>query len=108
MALVNGNILTLDANNTVAGSIQITDGRITAITPHGGNDANEVIDLKGATVIPGLNDPHIHFIRLGIDPGYGVRDIEVAQSITELQQIIADRARTVPAQAFITCIGGWN
>jgi len=36
------------------------------------------------------------------------RDIEVAQSINELQQIIADRATTVPAQAFITCIGGWN
>src|SRR5262249_33520028 len=42
------------------------------------------------------------------DPGYGVRDIEVAQSISELQQIIAARATTVPAQAFITCIGGWN
>jgi predicted amidohydrolase YtcJ len=108
LALVNGNILTLDAKNTVAGSIAITDGRITAITPHGGHDADEVIDLRGATVIPGLNDSHIHFIRLGIDPGYGVRDIEVAQSINELQQIIADRARTVPAQAFITCIGGWN
>src|SRR5215831_10511903 len=108
LALVNGNILTLDANNTVAGSIAITDGRITAITPHGGHDANDVIDLKGATVIPGLNDSHIHFIRLGIDPGYGVRDIEVAQSIGELQQMIAARATTVPAQAFITCIGGWN
>src|SRR5262245_28632425 len=108
LALVNGNILTLDANNTVAGSIAITDGRIAAVTPHGGADASQVIDLKGATVIPGLNDSHIHFIRLGIDPGYGVRDIEAAQSINELQQIIAGRATTVPAQAFITCIGGWN
>src|SRR5262249_33762477 len=66
LALVNGNILTLDANNTVAGSIAITDGRIAAVTPHGGADASQVIDLKGATVIPGLNDSHIHFIRLGI------------------------------------------
>ena len=32
LALVNGNILTLDANNTVAGSIAITDGRIAAVT----------------------------------------------------------------------------
>ena len=31
LALVNGNILTLDANNTIAGSIAITDGRITAV-----------------------------------------------------------------------------
>ena len=110
LALVNGNILTLDERNTVAGSIAITDGRITSVSRggYGGQNANQVIDLRGATVIPGLNDSHIHFIRLGIDPGYGVRDIEVAQSIGELQQIIANRARTVPAGSFITCIGGWN
>src|ERR1051325_4272521 len=108
LLLVNGNILTLDANNTTAGSIAITDGRITAVNPHGMGNANQTIDLRGATVIPGLNDSHIHFIRVGIDPGYSVRDIEVAQSIGEVQAIIASRARTVPAGAFITCIGGWN
>lgn len=110
LVLFNGNILTLDANNTVAGSIAITDGRITAVYRNGGGvgNANQLIDLRGATVIPGLNDSHIHFIRVGIDPGYGVRDIEVAQSIGEVQAIIANRTRTVPAGAFITCIGGWN
>src|SRR5262249_44403625 len=108
LILVNGNILTLDANNTVAGSIAITDGRITAVNAHGAGNTNQLIDLRGATVIPGLNDSHIHFIRAGIDPGYGVRDIEVAQSIGEVQAIIANRATTVPAGAFITCIGGWN
>jgi predicted amidohydrolase YtcJ len=110
LGLVNGNFLTLDSKNTVARSVAIIDGRIAAVMsdPYGARDANEVIDLGGATVIPGLNDSHIHFIRLGIDPGYGVRDIEVAQSIGELQEIIFDRAKTVPAQAFITCIGGWN
>src|SRR5262249_30465185 len=110
LVLHNGNILTLDGKNTIAGSIAITDGRITAVDRfgHGMGNADQVIDLRGATVIPGLNDSHIHFIRLGIDPGYGVRDIEVAQSIGEVQAIIASRARTVPAGAFITCIGGWN
>jgi hypothetical protein len=110
LVLVNGNILTLDEHNTTAGSIAITNGRITAVNRdgHGMGNATQMIDLRGATVIPGLNDSHIHFIRLGIDPGYGVRDIEVAQSIGEIQAIIANRARTVPAGAFITCIGGWN
>jgi predicted amidohydrolase YtcJ len=110
LALVNGNFLTLDSKNTVARSVGIAGGRIMMVTPdpYWTGGANEVIDLRGATVIPGLNDSHIHFIRLGIDPGYGVRDIEVAQSIAELQEIIHDRAKTVPAKAFITCIGGWN
>jgi predicted amidohydrolase YtcJ len=110
LALVNGNFLTMDAKNTIARSVTIADGRIVTVSsdPFGAKEANGVIDLRGATVIPGLNDSHIHFIRLGIDPGYGVRDIEVAQSIAELQEIIFDRAKRVPAQAFITCIGGWN
>ncbi len=109
LALVNGNILTLDPVNTVARSISITDGRITRVASDNGvANANRVIDLRGATVIPGLNDSHIHFIRLGINPGYSVRDIEVAQSIGEVQKIISARAATVPAQQFITCIGGWN
>jgi predicted amidohydrolase YtcJ len=110
LALVNGNFLTLDSKNTVARSVGISGGRIIMVTPdpYWTGGANQVIDLRGATVIPGLNDSHIHFIRLGIDPGYGVREIEVAQSIAELQEIIFDRAKRVPAQAFITCIGGWN
>jgi hypothetical protein len=109
LALVNGNILTLDTVNTVASSISITNGRITRVASDNGvANANQVIDLRGATVIPGLNDSHIHFIRLGINPGYSVRDIEVAQSIGELQKIIFARTATVPGQQFITCIGGWN
>src|SRR5215831_13056230 len=47
LALVNGNILTLDANNTVAGSIAITDGRITAVNAHGAGNTNQLIDLRG-------------------------------------------------------------
>jgi predicted amidohydrolase YtcJ len=62
---------------------------------------------EGATD-PGLIDSHIHFIRCGINPGHEVRIIETATSIAELQQMISDRARTVPAGEFITCIGGWN
>jgi predicted amidohydrolase YtcJ len=109
LALVNGNILTLDGRNTVARSLSIKDGRIVSVSRDGGaGSARKTVDLRGATVIPGLIDSHIHFIRLGIDPGYGVRTIEAAQSIHELLQLVSDRAKTVPSGAFITCLGGWN
>src|SRR5262249_5928714 len=99
LARVNGNILTLHPANAVARSISITNGRIRRVASDNGvANANQVIDLRGATVMPGLNDSHIHFIRLGINPGYSVRDIEVAQSIGELQKIISARTATVPAQ----------
>ncbi|MBO0771518.1 MAG: amidohydrolase family protein [Actinobacteria bacterium] len=107
LLLTNGNVLTLDGRSTVASSVSIRDGRITAVG-RGGGGAQQVVNLRGATVIPGLNDSHIHFIRLGTNPGYGVRDIEVAQSIGEMQQIISERAKTVPEGQFITCFGGWN
>lgn len=107
LLLTNGNVLTLDGRSTVAKSVSIRDGRITAVGGSTGG-AKQIVNLRGATVIPGLNDSHIHFIRVGTNPGYSVRDIEVAQSIGELQQIISERAKTVPEGQFITCFGGWN
>ena len=66
------------------------------------------IDLGGRTVVPGFFDAHVHYTRAGVNPGYEARRIERAFSIAEVQEAIAKRAESVPAGAFITCIGGWN
>src|SRR5262245_16381747 len=110
LALINGKFLTLDDKDSVASAVAIRDGRIAEIgrTAHTIGSCTHTIDLRGATVIPGLIDSHVHFIRCGINPGHEVRIIETATSITELQQMISDRARTVPPGDFITCVGGWN
>src|SRR4029434_466405 len=60
------------------------------------------------TVIPGLNDCHVHFLRAGQLPAYQVRIIETATSLAELLQMIAERTLSVPAGQFITNVGGWN
>jgi predicted amidohydrolase YtcJ len=110
IALINGKFLTMDDKNTVVSAVAIRDGRIAEIGRHAQaiGPCAHTINLRGATVIPGLIDSHVHFIRCGINPGHEVRIIETATSISELQQMIFDRARTVPAGDFITCIGGWN
>jgi len=110
LALVNGKFLTMDDKDSVISAVAIHDGRIAEIGRHAQalGPCAQTINLKGATVIPGLIDSHVHFIRCGINPGHEVRIIETATSIAELQQMISDRARTVPAPDFITCIGGWN
>ncbi len=109
--LVNGRFLTLDAHNSVVSAIGIRDGRIVEIGRGGAlGPCGRTINLKGATVIPGLIDSHVHFIRCGQNPGHEVRIIETAASVGELQQMIGARIRELDVRAgeFITCVGGWN
>jgi predicted amidohydrolase YtcJ len=110
LALINGKFLTLDDKNSVVSAVAIRNGRIAEVGRHAQaiGPCAQTINLRGATVIPGLIDSHVHFIRCGINPGHEVRIIETATSIAELQQMISDRARTVPVGDFITCVGGWN
>jgi len=110
LALINGRFLTMDDKDSVVSAVAIRNGRIA----EGGRHAQAIgpcaqtINLRGATVIPGLIDSHVHFIRCGLNPGHEVRIIETASSIAELQQMISERAQTAPPGEFITCAGGWN
>lgn len=71
--LYNANIHTLDSSNPFASAILIAGGRIIAV---GTKDQLESLahgkvekqDMKGATILPGLTDAHIHmqFYSLGL------------------------------------------
>jgi predicted amidohydrolase YtcJ len=112
LALVNGRFLTMDEKDSVVSAVAIRNGRIAEVGRHAQaiGPCAHTINLRGATVIPGLIDSHVHFIRCGQNPGHEVRIIETATSIAELQQMIVERikALSVPAGEFITCVGGWN
>ena len=64
----NGKIITVDANFSIVSAMAVKDGRIVATgTSEGiqklGVEGSKLIDLKGRTVIPGLIDNHLHFMR---------------------------------------------
>lgn len=107
VSLVNGKFV--DGRGQVGTTMTIRNGRIAAVgkTIPLAPDAR-TIDLGGRTVVPGLFDGHVHYTRAGVNPGYEARRIERASSIAELQEAIAERAKSVPPGQFITCIGGWN
>jgi predicted amidohydrolase YtcJ len=107
LVLTNGKFV--DGRGQVGTTLTIRNGRIAAIGKPGivAPDARK-IDLGGRTVVPGFFDGHVHYTRAGVNPGYEARRIERAFSIKELQEAIAQRARSVPPGQFITCIGGWN
>ncbi len=71
IVLLNGELFTMDENNPWAGSISITGNIISGVYSKGtgaerdaGPDTR-VIDLKGAFVVPGFIDGHVHFNSAG-------------------------------------------
>jgi predicted amidohydrolase YtcJ len=105
LRLTNGKIATMDRRNSIVSSVTIQNGRFEnadKLSP-----CTKVINLRGRTVVPGLIDNHNHIVLLGLRPGYDTR-LEAAASIADVQNLIRARAKTVPPDAFITAMGGWN
>src|SRR5215207_832120 len=72
LILVNGRVLTVDANDRIAQAVAIAGNRIVAVGTTAeveraaAPDARR-IDLRGQTVTPGLLDAHAHFSGGGAD-----------------------------------------
>jgi predicted amidohydrolase YtcJ len=110
LRLTNGRIVTMDRQGSTVSEVTIQDGRFTAVGARGGqrlSPCTREINLRGRTAVPGLIDNHNHIVLLGIRPGYHT-PLESAASIADVQATIRARAKSVPAGAFITSMGGWN
>lgn len=108
--LVHGKIHTFDAQDRVVSEVTIQEGRIAYVGSAGGHKLDpctKVIDLHGRTVVPGLIDDHNHFVLFSQRPGYDVM-VETATSIPEAMAMLKERAKTVPAGAWVTAIGDWT
>ena len=108
LALVNGQIHTMDESNSVASSVLIRAGRFVAINPDNASldECTTVIDLDQRTVIPGLIDNHVHYIRIANRPGYDHRELEVMFTIEDALSSISRKAESIPGGSLITTIGG--
>ena len=93
-------------------AIAITDGKITAT----GNErdifrlrgpATKVIDANGRTVIPGLNDSHMHPIRGGLNYNMELR-WDGVPSVTDALRMLRDQAQRTPAPQWVRVVGGWT
>ena len=63
--LINGKILTADAQFSIQQALAVRDGKIEAVGTNAAirkaaGPKSQVIDLGGRTVIPGLIDSHMH------------------------------------------------
>jgi predicted amidohydrolase YtcJ len=108
LALVNGQIHTMDERDSVVSSVLIRGGRFVALDPEDTafDDCTKVVDLEQRTVIPGLIDNHVHYIRIANRPGYDHRDLEVTFTLADALSSIQQKTESVPLGSLITTIGG--
>jgi predicted amidohydrolase YtcJ len=67
----------------------------------------KVIDGKGRTVIPGLNDSHMHPIRGGLNYNMELRWDGVS-SLADALRMLKEQAARTPAPQWVRVIGGWT
>ena len=98
LLLVNANVLTIDPARPRAGAVAVRGDRIAGVYDGDpGVRAANVIDLKGATLLPGFHDAHNHMI------GFGLTLTEADLRVTSLEELYA----RVEAQARTTPEGEW-
>jgi predicted amidohydrolase YtcJ len=110
--VTHGKILTVDRDFRVVEALAIDAGRIIArgtsaeMARYAGRNTR-IIDVAGATVIPGLIDNHFHFTR-GADTWHQQVRFEGVGSRREALAILAAKAASVPAGGWIMVQGGWT
>ncbi|MDR7049434.1 putative amidohydrolase YtcJ [Duganella sp. 3397] len=112
LIITNGKVATMTREGAFAQAVAMKDGKITAV----GSNASvlklktadtQVIDADGKTVIPGLNDSHLHIIREGLNYNAELRWDGVT-SLKKAMQMLKEQAARTPDGAWIKVVGGWN
>lgn len=106
--LENARVVTAADVRAMASAIAIVDGRVAAIGDRRDVRAAappraERIDCAGATVLPGLIDPHLHLFALAARRAH--IDLAGSRSVSEVLATIARAARRAPRGAWIRAEG---
>jgi predicted amidohydrolase YtcJ len=107
----NGKIAT-NSKPYFAEALAVEDGKIVSV---GRNSEvlrlkkpdSETIDLRGQTVIPGLNDSHQHIIRGGLHFNLELR-WDGVPSLADALRMLKEQAARTPAPQWVRVVGGWN
>jgi predicted amidohydrolase YtcJ len=67
----------------------------------------EVIDLHRRTVIPGLNDSHLHLIRGGLNYNLELR-WDGVPSLADGLRMLREQAQRTPPGQWVRVVGGWS
>jgi predicted amidohydrolase YtcJ len=113
LILTNGKIATLVTADEFVQAVAIKDGLILEagksdlIVKKFKSKTTTLIDLKGRTVIPGINDSHIHIIREGLHYNSELR-WDGVKTLKRAMEMLKEQAARTPEGVWIKVIGGWN
>jgi predicted amidohydrolase YtcJ len=110
--LINGRIATQDERRSLVQALAIRGDRILAT---GSTDnmlkyrgpRTTLMDLGGRTVIPGLNDSHMHVIRGGLNYNMELR-WDGVPSLSDALRMLKEQAQRTPPPQWVRVVGGWS
>ena len=112
LVLHRGLFTTLTRANPTATAVAIKNGRFTHvgheqdIVPLAG-EATRIIDLKGARVLPGLIDNHLHIIRGGLNFNMELR-WDGVRSLADAMSMLRRQVAVTPPPQWVRVVGGFT
>lgn len=112
LILINGKIAQGTTEDAFVEAVAVKDGIFQKV---GKNEivlqqktaATKVIDLKGHTVVPGLNDSHTHVVRAGLNYNMELRWDGVT-SLKKAMEMLKEQAARTPEGEWVRVVGGWT
>jgi hypothetical protein len=113
LIIYNGKIATMEKSGQFVQALAVKDGIIlgtgtsVSILASYKTTTTQLIDAKGKTVIPGLNDSHMHVIREGLNYNAELR-WDGVKTLKRAMEMLKEQATRTPPGVWIKVIGGWN
>ena len=110
--IYNGKLATQDDKRSFAQAAAIRGGKFIAVgsdremMAYRGADT-KLIDLHKRTVIPGLNDSHLHLIREGLNYNMELR-WDGVPSLADGLRMLREQAQRTPPGQWVRVVGGWS
>jgi predicted amidohydrolase YtcJ len=110
LLLLNGKVITVDANDTVTEAVAVKDGKILMTGPSHEISAlacskTRKVDLQGKTLLPGFIDTHEHCIERALQKDWVFCGSPAVESLDDMVDALANKAATKAAGEWV--IGYW-
>ncbi|MGS2737917.1 amidohydrolase [Sinomicrobium sp. M5D2P17] len=108
----NAKVAVMDTDRTITEAIAIKDGKVLETGANEEilklkNEGTKTIDADGKTLIPGLNDSHLHLTRGGRFFNAELR-WDGVKSLKKALQMLKEQAEKTPEGQWVRVIGGWS